>query len=241
VLLNKIDLVNEARIVQCEKRIKDVNRQVDIVRCQQGRAPLDKLLGKNAFDLDKVLDEQYMDQDEFRSFYKPKMDRSISNVGVKFQGSVNMHMIKPFLNQLLGDEETAKDFLRIKGVFSIAGADEVFVLQCVGMVQDANFTCPWANWPRECRIIFIGRGMQQRRQMLTEGIMACRVRPLRFKLGDRVGARCGPQSYLPGSVIKHWDNLNAYRIELDNGKEMFAPIDEDVYVKAGTKRSRTNW
>jgi len=240
VLLNKIDLVDKARILQCEKRIKDVNSVVDIVKCKHGRAPLDKLFNVNAFHLDKVLEEQYMDEDEFRSFYQPKMDRSISNVGVKFQGSVNMCKIQHFINNLIGDEDSAQDFLRIKGVLSIAGSADVFVLQCVGMVRDANFTHPWADWPRECRIIFIGRGMQQRRQMLTDGVMACLVKPLRFSVGDRVLARSGPDTaYMLGTVVKHWDSLNAYRIELDNSAEVWAPIDEDNWIKAATKRSRT--
>ena len=31
-----------------------------------------------------------MDEDEFRQFYKPKMDRSVSNVGVRCEGAVMM-------------------------------------------------------------------------------------------------------------------------------------------------------
>merc|ERR1740138_1850849 len=142
-----------------------------------------------------------MDEEEFRSFYQPKMDRSISNVGVKFQGSVNMMKFQLFLDQLIGDDDSAQDYLRIKGVLSIGGSDEMFVLQCVHMIQNQNFTKPWADQPRESRIIFIGRGMQQRRQKLTDGVMACLAKPLRFSVGDRVLARTGCDTYEPGKVI----------------------------------------
>merc|ERR1740138_785157 len=112
-----------------------------------------------------------MDEEEFNSFYKPKMDRSITNVGVKFQGSIIMPKFQQLLNGLIGDEENAQDFLRIKGVLSIQGSDEMFVLQCVHMLRNQNFTKPWGENKRENRIIFIGRGMQQRRQKLTEEVM----------------------------------------------------------------------
>jgi len=230
VLLNKIDLVDAAKILECEKRIKEVNRAVDIIRCEQARVPLDKLFDVKAFDLARVLEEQYMDEEEFNSFYKPKMDRSISNVGVQFHGSLNMCKFQQFLNQLIGDDESAQDFLRIKGVLSIQGSDEQFVLQCVHILKNQGFTKPWPDQPRENRIIFIGRGMQQRRQALTDGVMACLAKPLRFGIGDKVLAQTG--DYTPGKVIRHWDELNAYRIQLNDGGEVWAPVDEDAYIKA---------
>merc|ERR1712048_1490740 len=55
VLLNKIDLVDEATIVECEKRIKGLNRVVDIIRCEQARVPLKKLFNVKAFSLASVL------------------------------------------------------------------------------------------------------------------------------------------------------------------------------------------
>jgi len=233
VLLNKTDLVDEAKIAECEARLKEVNRSVDILRCEQARVPLGKLFDVRAFDLSKVLEEQYMDEEEFHSFYKPKMDRSISNVGVKFQGAINLFAFMQFLEGLIGDEDGARTFLRIKGVLNIAGEDRMFVLQCVHMIKNQNFTKPWTDEVRESRIIFIGRGMQQRRQELTDGVLACVAAPLRFGVGDRVRARTGEHTYTPGTVIKQWDGYRAYRIELDNGVQVHAPMDMDGFVKAG--------
>mmetsp|Transcript_77838 Transcript_77838/g.216233 ORF Transcript_77838/g.216233 Transcript_77838/m.216233 type:complete len:416 (+) Transcript_77838:59-1306(+) len=235
VLLNKIDLVDETRILECEKRIKEVNRVVDIIRCEQACVPLDALFNVKAFDLASVLEEQYMDEEEFNSFYKPKMDRSISNVGVQFQGAISMFKFQRLLDELIGEEETAQDYLRIKGVLNIQGSDDIFVLQCVHMLRNQNFTKPWADQPRENRIIFIGRGMQQRRQKLTEGVLACVAKPLRFGVGDRVLAKTDGPSYTHGKVIRHWDGLNAYRIKLDDGDEVWAPADEDTFVKEPVK------
>jgi len=235
VLLNKVDLVSDTELEEAETRIKALNSSVDIIRCEKAQAPLDRLFNVRAFDLTKVLDEQYMDEEEFNSFYKPKMDNSISNVGVRFDGAVSMPMLQMFLDKYLDEEETAKDFMRVKGVFNIAKSDSMFVLQCVHMLKNQNFTKRWPKGkPRENKVIFIGRGMQQRRQELTEGIRACVAGPLRFKVGAVVLARRGPNEddRERGKVIKHWDEYQAYRIRLDNGEEVWAPIDIDDFVRA---------
>merc|ERR1712228_450909 len=107
------------------------------------------------------------------------------------------------LDRLIGSEESAMDFLRIKGVFNIMGSDEMFVVQCVHMLRNQNFTKPWGKQKRENRIIFIGRGMQGRRQELTDGIMACvNKAPPRFKIGDWVMAKTGEHNYTPGTVVR---------------------------------------
>jgi len=235
VLLNKVDLVDSAELEEIEKRINATNRSVDIIRCEKAQVPLDRLVNVRAFDLAKVLDEQYMDEEEFNSFYKPKMDNSISNVGVRFEGAVSLPMLQMFLDKYLDEEEMAKDFLRVKGVFDIKTSDKMFVLQCVHMLRNQNFMKPWPEGkPRENKIIFIGRGMQQRRQELTEGVRACVVGPLRFPVGAVVLARTGENEddTERGKIVKHWDEYQAYRILLDSGDEVRAPLDMDSYVQA---------
>ena len=155
---------------QVKKRIKELNGAAEIIPCQQAKAPMAKLFNVGCFNLDKVLEEQYMDESEFRQFYTPKMDKSVSNVGVRCEGQVMMFAFQQFLDRYLDKEETAKDFLRVKAVLNIAGSDRKFVLQCVHMLRNQGFTEPWGKTEkRENRIIFIGRGMQPRRLELTEG------------------------------------------------------------------------
>lgn len=209
-----------------------MNRLVDVIKCEQARVPLDRLFNVKAFDLERVLEEHQMDEEEFKRFYQPKMDRSVSNVGVRFQGAIAMSKLQSFLNTLFGDEENAMDFMRIKGVLEIAGHRHMFVLQCVHMLRNQKFTKPWPHTPRENRIIFIGRGMEQRRHDLTAGVMDCVAQPLRFAIGARVFAKTGAHAYEGGTVLKQWDELNAYLIRLDNGEEVHAPICDDKFVFA---------
>merc|ERR1712118_481782 len=166
-------------------------------------------------------------------FYKPKMDNSISNVGIKCTGEVNPHAFMMFLGKYLDEEESAKDFLRVKAVLNVVRDNRMYVLQAVHMLKNKSFTRPWPKGEkRENRIIFIGRGMQQRREELTAGFMACIVKPLRFSIGAFVQAKTGP-NYEDGKIIKHWDEYNAYRIQLRSGGEVFAPVDDDKYVIKG--------
>jgi len=234
VLLNKVDLADEADLKAIEKRIKEVNSVVNIIRCEQAKVDMSKLVNVGAFELSRVLEEQYMDEEEFSKFYEPKMDQTISNVGVRCPGAINMFALQFFIGQYLDEEETANDFLRVKGVFNIAGADRMYVMQCVHMLRNENFTRPWGkDEVGENRIIFIGRRMQERREKLTRGFMDCVAKPLRFPVGAEVQAN-RQEGYVKATVINHWDECRAYRICLHDaeGTNVWAPIDDDRFVKA---------
>merc|ERR1711971_435426 len=176
VLLNKIDLDDADCLASVEKRIKEINSIVKIIRCEHGRVDMNQLINVGAFDLTRVLEEQRMDEHEFTQLYKPKMDNSIANVGIRCEGIISMSALQGLLDKYLDDGDIAKDFMRIKGLFNIGGKDQVFVVQCVHMLRHQNFTREWGkDEKRENRIIFIGRGMQQRRQELTDGFKSCVV------------------------------------------------------------------
>lgn len=198
-----------------------------------------------------------MDEDEFKALYKPKMDWSVSNVGILCRGAVALHAFEEFLDTYLGHEETARDFYRVKAVLDVAGRDEKFVVQCVHMVITSGFAEPWGGGqPRVNRILFIGCGMQKRRHVLTEQFKACIAKPLRFQIGDEVRvkaryqcrhehqdhsdyghghshhAQCEDDLWDDGRVIKHWDGTEAYTVRLHGGLEVRAPLDEDRFVTA---------
>jgi len=235
VLLNKVDLAEEAELLKIEARIRSLNATVEIIRCQDAVVPVARLFNVGAFDLARVLEEQYMEEDEFIQFYKPKMDSSVSNVGVRCPGDINMFVFQMLLDHYLTEEESAKDFLRIKAVLSIAGSDEKYVVQCVHMLRNQGFQEPWKEGDvRENRIIFIGRGMQQRRQELTEGFKSCLAKPLRFEVGAEVQAKTGEgeDDWANGHVTALWDEQKAYRIKLLSGDEVQAPHDDDYFVRA---------
>ena len=84
---------------------------------------------------------------------------------------------------------------------------------------------------RENIFVFIGKNLDH--DWLKQCFMACLVSDkLRFKVGDKVQANIG--EFTNGTVVKTWDDGNAYRIEIedDDKTNVYAPIDVDTYIRA---------
>src|ERR1700755_230419 len=56
ILLNKTDLVTEAELREVEARIRGINPYARLHRTQRSQIALNEILGRNAFDLDRILD-----------------------------------------------------------------------------------------------------------------------------------------------------------------------------------------
>ena len=124
---------------------------------------------------------------------------------------------------------------------AVKGIDDKFIFQGVGMIFNGGFTDDKSKkWTvpeeeRESRFVFIGKNLDH--ELLREGFMACRVtEKLRFSKGTTVEANVG--TFQKGKIVNHWDEGNAYRIELDNsdkvngkyGPVVVVVVDVDVVV-----------
>ena len=151
-------------------------------------------------------------------------------MGFRFVGDVIRPALEGFISELL--ETKGTDLYRFKGVLSVKGMDQRFVFQGVHMLFGGHFTEKWeADEVRENKFVFIGKNLD--REMITQGFMSCKVTgELRFKVGDKV--RCIIKSgWKPGKVVGLWDDGNAYKVRLDMGTHVWAPIDDDSFVKKG--------
>jgi len=231
VLLNKIDLVpEEEELKKIEERIKSINDQCDIVRCQNSNVPMTKLLNLNGFNIERIL----QDEPDFLSGAddaEHQHDDRTSSVSCKMEGDLNINMLNRWIGQLI--QEKSADLYRYKGVLSVKGMKSKFVFQGVGMLFSGDFSdeLEWAEGEkRECRFVFIGKNLDK--EDLIAKFQKCKAEEnLRFKIGDKVFAQVG--KWTPGTIIKHWDNGNPYRIELEDGKKtnVWGPIDQDFCVK----------
>ncbi len=107
------------------------------------------------------------------------------------------------------------------------------------MLFDGRYASKWeAAEKRENKFVFIGRNLPVER--LKAEFEQLYAKELRFPVGTKVLAAYAG-GYKPAHVIKHWDEGNAYRLKLENtpkrsrdgsGGEVWAPMDEDGYVKA---------
>jgi G3E family GTPase len=56
IILNKVDLVTEAELVEVERRLRRLNPLAPITRATRADVPLDQVLGLGGFDLERILD-----------------------------------------------------------------------------------------------------------------------------------------------------------------------------------------
>ena len=56
ILVNKTDLVSAGELSEIEARIRGINPYAKLHRTERARIPLNEVLGRNAFDLDRILD-----------------------------------------------------------------------------------------------------------------------------------------------------------------------------------------
>lgn len=227
VLLNKVDLVpDEKELAKVEARIKALNPNAPIVRCQNSKVDWKTILGQNAFDIDRVLEfepEFLTDLDA-----EHQHDERTSSVSVKFEGEIVKQALDDWIRELM--QTKGADLFRYKGVMAVKGMKQKFVFQGVGMLFSGGFfDLEWEDEEtRECRFVFIGRNLDKK--ALVAGVEACKVKELRFKADDLVYAKA--KGWQPGRVVEQWVDGNPYLIELEGGAgKVLGPLDDDTFVK----------
>uniref|UniRef100_M4BDW8 CobW C-terminal domain-containing protein n=1 Tax=Hyaloperonospora arabidopsidis (strain Emoy2) TaxID=559515 RepID=M4BDW8_HYAAE len=255
VLLNKTDLVNSTELKEIRAQIYDINSTVSIIECQQCRVDSSELLNVRAFDLNSILKRQpdflKIEKDSDAHDYEGKQDSDVSHhdhddehyhsrsrhnhalvssVGLVLPDPILVALLEEWIDDLL--ETEGDDLLRYKGVVNVAGIDQKYVFQGVHTLFNGRFTDTWApEETRETRFVFIGKNLD--REALTEGFLACRATPdLHFQVGDRVIANTGEECFQTGTIVQLWDQGNPYAIQLDNGRKIWAPVDEAALVQA---------
>lgn len=248
ILLNKTDLVpDEAELDAIEARLKTINSQAPVFRCQQSQVDPSNLINLRAFDLDRVLemDPGFLDIDA-----EHEHDPSVSSCSAKFEGELSITK----LNTWIGEQVMSKgtDLFRYKGVLAVKGYDKKFVFQGVHMIFNGSFSdITWKeDETRESRFVFIGRNLDK--DALMAGLAACKVpNVLRFNIEDEVlvwlTGDCGPQTcsyseceggeWVRVQIVKLWDSGDPYCVELPapdaNGKrKRWVPEDTEQFVRA---------
>jgi len=169
VLLNKIDLVDQAALEKVEARIRVMNPYARIIRTEKCAAPLDQVLGQNAFDLKRVLE---FEPDFLDTGHEHEHDDNIKSVSLTSDVPLDPDRFQAWFGRLL--QTRGQDILRSKGILDMAGETERYVIQGVHMLMDGNFLGPWpAGKPRGSRLVFIGRNLDG--MALKEGFEACKA------------------------------------------------------------------
>jgi len=191
ILLNKTDLVASDELGELEARIRGINPYAKLHKTQRCNIALLEVLGRNAFDLDRILNiepefladatHHHQDHDHHHEHedghhhhhgggLKHYHDEEMQSVSLKTVDPIDPDKFFPWVQDLVQKE--GPNILRCKGILSFKDDDERFVFQGVHMILDGDHQRPWQpGEKRESRIIFIGRNLPEAK--IREGFAAC--------------------------------------------------------------------
>jgi G3E family GTPase len=186
ILLNKTDLVAPDELSEVEARIRGINPYAKLHRTERCKIALTEVLGRNAFDLDRILEiepeflndgdhhhqEHHEDHDHHHhgGGLKHYHDEEIQSVSLNTEQPLDPDKFFPWVQQLV--QTAGPNILRCKGILSFKGDDARFVFQGVHMILDGDHQLPWQqSEKRESRIVFIGRNLPE--DKIREGFAAC--------------------------------------------------------------------
>jgi len=189
IILNKIDLVDEAALAAVETRLRALNPLAPIVRAERSNVPLDQVLGLHAFDLDRILEvkpdfvnpphgaeghvhDEHCGHDHGHD-HGPRghaHEDDIKGISLTLDRPLDGARFTAWLDKLLGEQ--GQNILRAKGIIDVQGEDRRLVFQAVHMILEGDLQKPWGDKERRwSRAVFIGRDLDE--AALKAGFEAC--------------------------------------------------------------------
>ncbi len=184
IVLNKADLVTEDELREVEARLKRLNPLAPIHRATKSNVPLDTILGRGGFDLDRIteLEPEFLnpahgepghvhdedcghdhhghDHHDHRHGGHAHEDQDIKGVSLTLDRPIDGQKVTRWLNEVL--QAQGPDILRAKGIIDIKGEDKRLVFQAVHMILDGDLQREWkADERRYSRMVFIGRNLDE--------------------------------------------------------------------------------
>ena len=188
ILINKTDLVSAAELDEVEARIRGINRYAKVHRTERAQVPLNEVLSRNAFDLERILhlEPEFLEGDghdhdrghgdghdhgpHHHGDLKHYHDEEMQSISLKSDRPLDADKFFPWVQDLVQKE--GPNILRCKGILSFKNDDERFVFQGVHMILDGDHQRPWQDGePRESRIVFIGRKLPE--EKIRGGFESC--------------------------------------------------------------------
>jgi G3E family GTPase len=197
IVVNKTDLVSPDELRDVEGHIRAINPYATLHRAQRSNVRIEDVLGRNAFDLDRILDiePKFLDNDEHehdRDHHhhehghhghdhhhhgdghghglKHYHDEDMQSVSLRSERPLNPDKFFPWVQDLVAKD--GPKILRCKGILSFKDDPERFVFQGVHMILDGDHQRPWQEGEeRLSRIVFIGRDLPE--EKIRQGFESC--------------------------------------------------------------------
>ncbi|WP_019220132.1 CobW family GTP-binding protein [Bartonella florencae] len=190
VLLNKVDLVSAQERAHARSLILSINPRAILYETERANIPLEKLLNRGSFDLQRILEndphflDQHLDHKHQHSDHvcgpecthdhehhplSAMHDITITSVSLK-TGALQPEKFFPWIQQIT--QQKGPDILRLKGIIAFQGDDDRYVIQGIHMILEGQHQRPWReDEKRESRLVFIGRTLDS--EKLKTGFENC--------------------------------------------------------------------
>ncbi len=174
ILVNKTDLVSDAELREVEARIRAINPYAKLHRTQKSQIALDQVLGRNAFDLDRILDiePEFLHADDHDHDHhhghdhdhhhglKHYHDEDMQSMSLSTDKPLHPDKFFPWIQKLVAED--GPKILRCKGILNFKDDPDRFVFQGVHMILDGDHQRPWKDGEkRDSRMVFIGRELPE--------------------------------------------------------------------------------
>ncbi|MDG2521687.1 GTP-binding protein [Caulobacter segnis] len=198
IVLNKTDLVSADELRTVEAQVRRINPLAPIHHAQRSNVPLDAILGRGSFDLDRIteIEPQFLnpahgehghvhdehcghdhdhghhhhDHDHGHQHHDHVAEAGIRGISLTLDTPVDGTKITTWLNNLLAVQ--GPDILRAKGILDVQGEDKRLVFQAVHMILEGDLQREWREGERRySRMVFIGRNLDE--AALRTGFEAC--------------------------------------------------------------------
>ena len=197
IILNKTDLVSEGELEAVEARLRKLNPLAPIHRARRADVPLETVLGRGAFDLDRIVElapeflnpahgepghvhdehcghdhhhDHEHDHDHGARGHAHAEAEDIKGISLSTETPIDGARFTRWIDQLLAEQ--GPDILRAKGIIDVQGEDRRLVFQAVHMILEGELQREWKpGEKRWSRAVFIGRNLDEAK--LREGFEAC--------------------------------------------------------------------
>jgi G3E family GTPase len=202
IVLNKADLVSEAELAVVESRLRRLNPLAPIHRAVRSNVPLDAILGRGSFDLDRIIEvePQFLhpahgeaghvhdehcghDHHDHHDHDHHDHDRHDHGHGGHAHEDQDVRGVALTLHKPLDGQKVTRwldevlqaqgpDILRAKGILDVKGEDRRLVFQAVHMIMEGDLQRAWR--PEERRYSrLVFIGRNLDEAQLRVGLEAC--------------------------------------------------------------------
>lgn len=166
LLLNKVDLCTPQETDEVAHRLQQLNPAAPILRCEQGKAPIDEILrARTPRGLDDLQERAVGASDDEHA-----QRTGIEAISLRSEQALDAMKVQLWLDACAKMLEGK--LIRYKGFLDLAGESRRAILQGVYELYTVSYGPKWReDEPRATELVFIGRDLDVK--LLERGMRAC--------------------------------------------------------------------